>query len=307
MGTPVKRRGRPPGSRNKNTLTKEAATGPATSVKPATTHAAGDRAVVAQKRKRDEYECDVVTFLRRGGISILEAIAVKLPDVFAAEILPRLDVNDTLRLAQVNKAYNDTVWSVEGMRSMEAKIKAHLVVIGKKGLITEPYFWAAIHGNVPAVRACLESGMNVNKVLTSGKRTALHITARQGYAAVVKALIEAGADVNKPASSHTVNASGKRIGVRHNVTPVYFAASRGHTHVLMELIKAGADVNQATSDGYTPLYIAAQNGHEGCVAVLIQAGANVRKADKTGLTPMQIAISKKQEKVVTLLKYFERV
>jgi ankyrin repeat protein len=75
----------------------------------------------------------------------------------------------------------------------------------------------------------------------------------------------------------------------------------------MELIKAGADVNQATSDGYTPLYIAAQNGHEGCVAVLIQAGANVRKADKTGLTPMQIAISKKQEKVVTLLKYFERV
>ena len=93
MGTPVKRRGRPPGSRNKNTLAKEAATGPATSVKPGTTHAAGDRAVVAQKRKRDEYECDVVTFLRRGGISILEALAVKLPDVFAAEILPKLDMH----------------------------------------------------------------------------------------------------------------------------------------------------------------------------------------------------------------------
>ena len=297
MGTPVKRRGRPPGSRNKNTLAKEAATGPATSVKPGTT----------QKSKRVEYECDVVTFLRRGGISILEALAVKLPDVFAAEILPKLDVNDTLRLAQVNKAYNDTVWSVEGMRSMEAKIKAHLVVIGKKGLITEPYFWAAIHGNVPAVRACLESGMNVNKVLTSGKRTALHITARQGYAAVVKALIEAGADVNKPASSHTVNASGKRIGVRHNVTPVYFAASRGHTHVVMELIKAGADVNQANSEGFTPLYIAACNGHEGCVALLIQAGADVHKANKNGWTPMKIATNKKREKVVTLLRYYERV
>jgi hypothetical protein len=124
MGTPVKRRGRPPGSRNKNTLAKEATTGPATSVKSVTTPAAGDRAVVAQKRKRVEYECDVVTFLRRGGISILEALAVKLPDVLAAEILPKLDVNDTLRLAQVNKAYNDTVWSVEGVRSMEAKIKA---------------------------------------------------------------------------------------------------------------------------------------------------------------------------------------
>ena len=149
----MKRRGRPPGSRNKNTLAKEAATGPATSVKPGTTHAAGDRAVVAQKRKRDEYECDVVTFLRRGGISILEALAVKLPDVFAAEILPKLDITDTLRLAQVNKAYNDTVWSVEGMRSMRAKIEAHLVKIGKTNLTVEPLFWAAKHGNVPAVRA----------------------------------------------------------------------------------------------------------------------------------------------------------
>jgi len=50
-----------------------------------------------------------------------------------------------------------------------------------------------------------------------------------------------------------------------------------------------------------------QNGHEGCVAVLIQAGANVRKADKTGLTPMKIATNKKREKVVTLLRYYERV
>ena len=260
-----------------------------------------------QNVQEAEAESDVVTFLRRGGISILEALAVKLPDVFAAEILPKLDVNDTLRLAQVNKAYNDTVWSVEGMRSMEAKIKAHLVVIGKKGLITEPYFWAAIHGNVPAVRACLESGMNVNKVLTSGKRTALHITARQGYAAVVKALIEAGADVNKPASSHTVNASGNPRGVIHNVTPVYFAASRGHTHVVMELIKAGADVNQASSLGITPLYVAAQQGHEGIVAVLIQAGADARKAIKSGATPMKVATINQREKVVTLLKFYERV
>jgi ankyrin repeat protein len=306
MGTPVKRRGRPPGSRNKNTLAKEAATGPATSVKPVTTPAAGDRAVVAQKRKRDEYECDVVTFLRRGGISILEALAVKLPDVFAAEILPKLDVNDTLRLAQVNKAYNDTVWSVEGVRSMEAKIKAHMVNIGKNWIV-EPLFWAAEHGNVPAVRVLLESGMDVNKVMTDDKRTALHVAAFNGHAALVKALIEAGADVNKPASPPASNASGKRIGVLRNVTPVYIAAIQGHTHVVMELIKAGADVNQATSDGYTPLYIAACNGHDGIVALLIQAGADVRKANKNGYTPMKIATDYKREKVVTLLKFYERV
>ena len=88
---------------------------------------------------------------------------------------------------------------------------------------------------------------------------------------------------------------------------MYIAAERGYTHVVMELIKAGADVNQATSEGFTPLHIAAQNGHDGCVAVLIQAGADARKADKDGWTPMEIATGYKREKVVTLLKFYERV
>ena len=65
-----------------------------------------------------------VTYLRRGMISILDVIAVKLPQVFTAEILPKLDVKDTLNLAQVNKAYNAAVWSADGVRSMEAKMKA---------------------------------------------------------------------------------------------------------------------------------------------------------------------------------------
>ena len=259
-----------------------------------------------QNVQEAEAESDVVTFLRRGGISILEAIAVKLPDVFAAEILPKLDMTDTLNLAQVNKAYNAAVWSADGVRSFEARIEAHLVNIGKDW-ITEPLYWAAKHGNVPAVRALLESGEDVNKVLKRDKRTALHVAAHFGHAALVKALIEAGADVNRPASPPALNASGKRIGVLHNVTPVYIAAIQGHTHVVMELIKAGADVNQADSEGFTPLYVAAQNGHDGCVALLIQAGADVRKANKNGHTPMQIATDQKREKVVTLLRYYERV
>ena len=113
--------------------------------------------------------------------------------------------------------------------------------------------------------------------------------------------------MNKPASPHTLNASGQRTGVIHNVTPVYSAAERGYTHVVMELIKAGADVNQATSEGFTPLYVAAQNGHEGIVALLIQAGADVRKASKRRLHAYEIATDKKREKVVTLLKFYERV
>ena len=260
-----------------------------------------------QNVQEEAAESDVVTFLRRGGISILEALSVKLPDVFASEILPKLDMTDTLSLAQVNKAYNDTVWSAGGVRSLEAKIKPHLVKIGKKHLTTKPLFWAARHGNVPAVRALLESGEDVNKVLTGDKRTALHIAAGRGHAALVKALIEAGADVNKPASPHSVDSSGKCTGVLHDVTPLYVAAQEGHTHVVMELIKAGADLNLATSSGFTPLCAAAHNGHESVVALRIQAGADIRKACKDGLTPMKIATIKKRKKVATLLKFYERV
>ena len=262
-----------------------------------------------QNVHEEEAESDTVTYLRRGMISILDVIAVKLPDVFTAEILPKLEINDTLNLAQVNKAYNAAVWSADGVRSMEAKIK---VKIGKKYLTLLPLYWATKYGNVPAVRACLESGMDVNQVLNVEKRTALHLAAHLGYAALVKPLIEAGADVNKLASPQFFlnDASGKRrkrSDLLRNVTPVFDAADKGNTHVVMELIKSGADVNQATSEGSTPLYIAAEMGHDGCVAVLIQAGADVRKADKIGWTPMQIATCKKREKVMTLLKFYERV
>ena len=118
----------------------------------------------------------------------------------------------------------------------------------------------------------------------------------------MKALIEAGADVNKPASPVT-----RWTAIHSTTLRLCLRRSKGHTHVVMELIKAGADVNQATSSGVTPLYVAAQHGHEGCVALLIQAGADVRKADKDGWTPMKIATFKKREKVVTLLKFYERV
>ena len=246
------------------------------------------------------YESDTVTYLRRGTLDILDAVAVQLPDVFYGEILPKLDLLDTLNLAQVSKAYRDAVWSVGGVRSMRAKIKTHLIKIRKKNVVTtKPYYWATRHGNMPAVRACLESGVDVNKVVTLENRTGLHIAAEHGHAALVKALIEAGADVNKTASPN-----GEEGGVIHNVTPVNLAAQQGHTHVVMELITAGADVNLARSDGCTPLYMAARYGHEGCVASLIQAGADIHKAPNHGRTPLATAVDGKHGKIVALLKHF---
>ena len=61
---------------------------------------------------------------QRGEENIIEALAVQMSDVFYSEILPKLDLISTLNLAQVSKSCNDAVWSVDGGRSMEAKVGA---------------------------------------------------------------------------------------------------------------------------------------------------------------------------------------
>ena len=253
----------------------------------------------ARKRKRDEHESDTVAYLRRGAITVLDALDEQLPDVFAAEILPKLSLEDTLNLAQVSKAYRDSVWSVRGVQSLEAKMAAHHLT--KKNLrdIKQPICYATKYGNLPAIRALLQSGVDVNKPYRGNlKFTALWLASLKGDAAVVKELIEAGADVNVRGS-----AKDDTSGVLYSdVTALYVAAQNGHTPVVSELIKAGADVNVPRSDGCTPLFPAARNGHDACVALLLQAGADVNKADERNMTPLSLAL--RYEKVVKLLKHF---
>ena len=246
-----------------------------------------DGTMVAQKREREGYESDIAGLLRRGETSILEAVAMKLPDVFAAEILPKLGLFDTLNLAQVSKSYNDAVWSVEGVRCMDAKIEAYLKKIGRK-IIIPSIHCAAGYDNLPAVRALLESGADVNKREPKAGLTALHFVAYNDKPVTLKALIEAGADVNAQDSDGN--------------TSLYLAAVEGNPMIVMELIKAGADVNLARDDGTTPLHMAAQHGHEGCAAVLIHAGADVHRRTDLGNTPIRLAIDNKHEKIVKLLR-----
>ena len=83
------------------------------------------------RSKRRKTAESIVDKIQRGEISIFVALAEELPDVFASEILPKFDAGSTLNLAQVSKSYRDAVWSVDGVRSMEAKIKVYLQKIGK--------------------------------------------------------------------------------------------------------------------------------------------------------------------------------
>jgi hypothetical protein len=90
--------------------------------------------------------------------SHLDMIIAELPELFYAEIFPKLDLKDTCNLARVNKAYNDAVWSVDGVRSMKAKMDTYNDLNPYRYPAFEriphihvaPIYWAVWHRNVPA-------------------------------------------------------------------------------------------------------------------------------------------------------------
>ena len=253
------------------------------------------------KRKRDPTTAAVVPttvrYLQRGAISILDAVAEEIPDVFTEHILPKLDLEDTLRLAQVNKAYNDVVWSNDGVRSLNKKINAQAKYYGETR--TTPMYWAVKHGNLPAVRAILKS-WNVNWIIDkydedSDEYTALHYAANpqanpKPNPKVVKALIEAGANVN-------VQDWGGDTPLILAISPTFdhpdphlAITPRANVPNIIELIKAGADVNIANHGGDTPLHHAVRDAQETSVALLIQAGADVHEVNEDCETPMELAV-----------------
>ena len=219
----------------------------------------------------------IVNKIRGGEISVVEAVAEALPEVFRTHVVAALDLKATLNLAQVSKWHNDAVWSVDGVRSMKAKLEMYdLARVEEYGTdnkrITEPMYWAASYGNLPAVRAFLESGEDVNKPLNEYSWTALHCCSYVDRPAKVKAIIELGADINNQDTS--------------GCTALSLASRREQTLNIMELIKAGADVDLADNKGDTPLMWAVMYGFQTSTHVLLfyGAGADVHKANNKGVS-----------------------
>jgi cytohesin len=255
-------------------------------------HSEEQAAMETRKRRRDAAEHFAKNF------SILDALRSNLPEVFAAEILPKFDLLSTLSLAQVNKTYRDEVWSVDGVSSLEPKIKARAHVLMERAkknggmhgeetnetnyLNTKPMYWAVKHGNVPAVRALLASEEDVDRSLFKeyiprfyvwDDFGPLHLAVDEGWLPVVKALIQAGANVDNLYAADDEDEHYYENSYYPHIrseTPLCLAAGNGRVDICLELIKAGADVRLNA-----PLRDAAAVGNLDCVQALIDAGADV--------------------------------
>ena len=199
--------------------------------------------------RRQGHVSATVRYLQGGHITILQALVMELPDVLAAEVLPRLSLQDTFNLAQTSRGLRGTVWSVHAAQSLRAKIGDHLESKGSSHsqLTRDPLFWAVWNGNLPAVRALIQAGENVSAVYPSVPR-----------------------------------------GFLAGSSPLHFAAYRGHSAVIIELIKAGADVNATGTRDETPLHTATKTGKSCNVAVLLGAGADAKKVDSEGRKPLDV-------------------
>ena len=244
----------------------------------------------SNRRKMAESTVDKI---RRGEVSAFDALATELPDVFNAEILSKLQLEDALNLARVNKRYNEAVWSVDGVRAMKRIMGAQRIPresLDKLG--ATPMYFAARHGNVPAVRALLKSGVDIDEVVLEGSYTALQTATAWQSPEVVKLLIDAGADVDK-------------CNVDYGTPPLHLAAENGGAMIAMLLIKAGAEVNLADpQDGKTPLWFAVDSHNMQMVSMLVRSGAHVDIApyDDDDMSPMEMAEDTKCEGMLQLLR-----
>jgi ankyrin repeat protein len=87
---------------------------------------------------------------------------------------------------------------------------------------------AAGNGDVAAIEALIQRGVNVNAMDAEAGDSALHRAASAGHVAAIRALVKAGAQVNAVESSQ-------------GCTPLLYALAFGHTQAIIELLQSGAD------------------------------------------------------------------
>jgi ankyrin repeat protein len=150
-----------------------------------------------------------------------------------------------------------------------------------------PLSMAAGNSHIPAMKALLDAGENINFASPADNTTLLHYIALGGLTAAAEFLIKSGAALNP-----------KDV---HQSTPLHFAAEKGNVDIIKLLLAAGADVNSGDEHLLTPLHYAIRANQLSSIAALIEGGANVNACSSIDMTPLHTAAGNLNHEMVQLL------
>lgn len=279
----------------------------------------------------------IIDKIRSGEISVIEAVAEELPDVFRTHVVPKLTdtcLTDTLDLARVNKSFYEAVWSAEGFGSIQKKcpIWCLLQTNNTRGLrayiragvdleqrytprLTEstvevhrPLHSAIIFRHSECAVLLIEAGCDVNACcrLEGGNPLcmALLVSPSIDVTAVVSALVEAGADVNA-----RFTAFDPGVLSLEGYTPLGLAVHGIHKYHVDDLyeipkilLDAGADPDATFDCGNTALHLVARGpGGEKMARLLLDAGADTSLRNDEGRTPLETTIAFEHTELIALL------
>lgn len=182
--------------------------------------------------------------------------------------------------------------------------------------LTATLFKAARRGNLKAIAASIESGVDVN-ALDRNKNTPLILTSEHGHTGVARLLIERGADVNaadkdgRTALMAVSNAELAELLVTHGAkleavnrngwTPLLYAAVHRNSPVIQVLVTNGAAVNAADRSGRTALMMLSDKGDREAIEFLLAHGADANLADSQGKTALMAAAREGRTLIAALL------
>ena len=183
-----------------------------------------------------------------------------------------------------------------------------------------PLHEACLQGHVEIVTLLLQFGADVNLSGGDGD-TPLHDAVSNGHINVVEALLSYGANLEaenerglKPIDM-TDDTDIKQVLTSWSEwiqkvversedgrTLLHKAAQTGEVDQVRELLKYGANVNAQDKDGWTPVHEAVSMGHVGVLEVLLDHGASPNSCGGVNKdTPLKLACSKKSIDCARLL------
>lgn len=199
-------------------------------------------------------------------------------------------------------------------------LRKYGAVRGKKAHSTEIFIKAAAAGDIEKIKEILAEGVVEIDAADYDRRTALHLSASEGFADIVQLLCEASADANfndrwglrplddaergrKTECVKILKKFGASRGQKADLPSFVSAAARGDVDEVKAIIDDNrVDINQGDYDRRTALHLATSEGHHLVVLLLCSAGADVNVVDRWNNRPLDDAERTKQTRCAEILR-----